>query len=289
LISIIIPSYNEEHAIASAIEKCRKVLTAAGMVPFEIIVVDDGSTDQTSAIAITAGATVKTHLQNKGYGFALKTGINAAQYDTVVIIDGDSTYPVETIPALHRLYATGYNMVVGAREGKFYSGSLMKSGLRLFLKWLVQYVTGTRIPDINSGLRVFSRKEVIPFFPSLSNAFSFTTSVTLVYLLTGKFIKYVPISYHKRTGNTKVRLGRDILRTLQYITEIILYYNPIKIYLLLAAVCLVLGLIMTILATLFGNIIQTGLAIAFLGFVPVIICASFMAIQARQSEKLRNE
>lgn len=289
MISIVIPSYNEELAIADTITRCKTVLDNAGLSPFEVIVVDDGSADNTVALAEQAGAKVIPHLVNMGYGYSLKTGIRAAQYATIIIVDADSTYPIETIPELHKEYTKGYNMVVGARQGKHYSQSFMKSSLRLFLKWLVQYVTGTRIPDINSGLRIFSKTEASPHFSMLSNAFSFTTSITLVYLLTGLSIKYVPISYHKRDGKTKVKLVRDILRTLQYILEIILYYNPLKIYLLLVVFCLILGSLFLGLGLGFAWPVFTGLGVIMLATLPVLVAFTFLSSQLKQIEKRKHE
>ncbi len=148
-------------------------------------------------------------------------------------------------------------MVVGARTGAHYRESILKSPMRKILKWLVEFTAGRSIPDTNSGLRVFSRKTIMPYYTHLCNTFSFTTAATLAYMMTGRTVAYLPIDYHERVGRSKVRLFRDSLRTLQYIAEAIIYYNPLKLFIVCSGLCVILGLvclafaIMTRIATLF--------------------------------------
>lgn len=248
MISIIIPAYNEEDAIADTIQRCRKVLDAIGDAQSEVIVVDDESKDNTRQVALQHTPKVLKHPHNIGYGRSLKDGIHAAQNDMIVITDADGTYPIESIPDLVKEYQKGFDMVVGARQGKNYDESFSKKMLRIILKWLVEFTAGRTIPDINSGLRIFSKKTITPFFDSLCDTFSFTTSLTLAYMMTGKFVKYIPIAYHKRVGQSKVKLMKDSLRTLQFIVEAILYYNPIKIFLVFCALLIVFGILSLALA-----------------------------------------
>ncbi len=241
MVSIIIPAYNEQDAIAETVKGIRDVLEKAGYKDFEIVVVDDGSIDETASRAEEAGARVVRKLQNIGYGHSLKTGINAAVFDTIVICDADGTYPLDQIPALLGTFEKGYHMVVGARAGAHYRESAIKMPLRIILKWLVEFTAGRKIPDINSGLRVFSKKDAMPFFRHLSDSFSFTTSITLAYMLKNMFVEYIPIPYYKRIGKTKVRLFRDSMRMLQYIVLAILYYNPLKIFLVISMAAALIG------------------------------------------------
>lgn len=238
MISVVIPALNEEGAIASTVASLRQTLDAAGLIPYQIVVVDDGSSDRTAQLAAEAGAQVLSHPHNVGYGKSLKDGILAAQYDMVVISDADGTYPIEQIPELVRLYRRGFDMVVGARTGEHYRESAIKAPLRRILTSIVEFTASRRIPDINSGLRVFSRATVIPYFNHLCDTFSFTTSMTLAYMMNGRFVHYLPIEYFQRSGKTKVRLFRDSLRTMQYIVEAATYYNPLKIFSFFALVCL---------------------------------------------------
>lgn len=237
-VSVVIPAYDEEHGIELTVRSLHGVFEKSGFKNYEVIVVDDGSSDSTGARARKAGARVVTHPHNVGYGRSLKDGIAAAQHDAIVIADADGTYPVDRIPDLLQQYVQGFDMVVGQRTGNHYRESAIKAPLRRILKFLVEYTAGRKVPDINSGLRAFSRKSVQPYFQHLCDTFSFTTSLTLAYMLTGKFVTYVPISYHERIGRTKVRLFRESLRTLQYIVQAIIYYNPLKIFLMMSALCL---------------------------------------------------
>ena len=242
MISVVIPAYNEAEAIAETVHACQRALEQAN-VEHEVVVVDDGSSDDTTRVAAAAGARVIRQPHNLGYGRALKDGILAAKHDTIVIADGDGTYPVDRIPELLEKYRSGFHMVVGARQGKHYDESISKKILRLILKHLVEFTAGREIPDINSGLRVFSRRDVLPYFQYLCETFSFTTSLTLAYMLNGMFVTYVPIGYHKRVGTTKVRMLRDSMRTMQFIVEAILYFNPIKIFIVFSAGLLALALL----------------------------------------------
>lgn len=235
-ISVIIPAMNEEDSVAETVSQIFEALRG---YKTEVIVVNDGSSDDTAGKAQSAGATVISHPHNLGYGASLKSGISNASHDTIIITDADGTYPNELMPMLVAKFEQGFDMVVGARTGEFYRESILKSPLRLLLKFMVEFTAGRRIPDINSGFRIFSRREVIPYFGQMCNTFSFTTSMTLAYMMNAKFVTYFPIPYRKRVGKSKVKLFRDALRTSQYIVQAILYYNPLKLFLMMAIALLV--------------------------------------------------
>jgi glycosyltransferase involved in cell wall biosynthesis len=238
MISVVIPALNEEAAIAETVIEVRNALEASGLGPYEIIVVDDGSSDATGRLAAEAGARLVSHPHNVGYGKSLKDGILAARHDTIVITDADRTYPIASIPDLLREYRRGFDMVVGARMGEHYRESIVKAPLRSALRAVVEFTANRKIPDINSGLRVFSRATASRYFSHLCDTFSFTTSMTLAYMMNSRFVHYVPIDYHERAGRTKVRLMRDSLRTMQYIIEAATYFNPLKIFTFFAFICL---------------------------------------------------
>lgn len=232
-LSVVIPALNEEQAIRETIQSIRNSLTSRG-IEHEIIVVSDGSTDATASRAREAGAIVIEHPQPGGYGKSLKDGILSARYDLIGITDADGTYPNERLPELLDFVLTnGFDMVVGARTGREYRGTFLKMPARRVFLWLSEYATGTKIDDINSGLRVFRRDIPLRFIHTISNGFSFTTTITLAALLNGYYVKYVPIDYHKRVGRSHVRYWRDSLRSFQIIVENILYYNPLKLFLLI--------------------------------------------------------
>jgi glycosyltransferase involved in cell wall biosynthesis len=241
MLSVIIPARNEVAAIGETIEAIRRALGSAEIV-HEIIVVDDGSTDETGAIARAAGVRVIRHASSGGYGRSLKDGVRAATYDIIGITDADGTYPNDRMPELFRLVTdNGFDMAVGARTGKEYRGTFMKMPARRVFLWLSEYATGQKIDDINSGLRIFRKEVCLRYIHTISNGFSFTTTITLASMLNGYFVCYVPITYFKRVGASHVRYWRDSLRTMQIIIENILYYNPLKLFLLAVNTQLLLG------------------------------------------------
>ena len=270
MISIVIPALNEQDAIVDTVTRITETMRKAQLGPSEVVVVDDGSVDETGERARAAGARVIRHPLAAGYGRALKDGIRAALYETVVISDADGTYPVEAIPALVQRYQEGFDMVVGARTGQHYHESLLKMPLRWVLRLLVEFTAGCAVPDINSGLRVFRRSTVIGYYDHLCDTFSFTTSLTLAYLMTSRFVAYEPIDYHKRVGKSKVRLIGDSLKTIQYILEAAIYYNPLRIYLLMTAL-VGLGSLVS-----FGMALATRLSVFFFVGVGGIVAATLI-------------
>ena len=241
-LSVVVPALNEAAGIGPVLDRLVTELGALG-APHEIIVVDDGSDDGTGDIARQRdGVRVIRHPQNAGYGASVYDGVLAACYERIVITDADGTYPIETLPELLQ-WAGDYDMVVGARTGRAYQGSLFKFPARLVFGALCSFVTGTTIPDVNSGLRVMRRDLVLAFSDPLSRGMSFTTTMTLALLSNGYFVKFVPISYHQRIGSSKVRYVRDTLRASQILVQAIMRYNPIKLFLVLAILSALTGFI----------------------------------------------
>lgn len=283
-VSVVIPALNEAGGIAEVLRSLHSVLTDAG-IEHELLVVDDGSTDATAAVALREGATVISHPQNLGYGQSLKTGTLHARFETIAMTDADGTYPAERLPELIAL-ADRYHMVVGQRVGRAYQGSSLKRLGRFWFRWLSEFATGRAIPDINSGLRVFSRAEILPFFPSISTGFSFTTTVTLVYLLNGLWLHYVPVEYHGRVGKSKIRYFRDTLRALQIITEAILYYNPIKVFLLAASPFAVASPILLVFSLALRSYTLALMALVALCTSGLIVGQAFLAISLAPSRRI---
>lgn len=229
LISVVIPALDEDASIVATLESVSLALKELNAVNCEVIVIDDGCSDSTAEKALAHGARVIRHACRIGYGRSLKDGIMSANNDTVVIIDADGTYPAAAIPALLSEYEGGLDMVVGARSGSAYHSSILKDVLRRLLRLLVHFLTGADVPDVNSGLRVFSRASVLSFADQLCDTFSFTTSLTVIYILTGRRVKYVPITYSKRTaGESRVRLLPDSLITLKYVLQLAAFYKALN-------------------------------------------------------------
>jgi glycosyltransferase involved in cell wall biosynthesis len=282
MISILIPAYNEENSIKKTIISYRDMMLSLKL-EHEIIVIDDGSTDETKKIAENQGARVIAHPHNAGYGQALKSGIKIAKYDSILITDGDETYSTDILgQMINAYYKDGFDMVVAARINFKELDGPLKLILRKLLKLLVEFTTGRTVPDINSGLRLFSKKTIAPFMPHLCNTFSFTTSLTLAYMMNAKYIEYIPLEYRKRVGKTKVRLFRDSIRTLQYVLEAILFFNPIKIFLIVTGISLLISLGIIFLSLIINNLILGVLGSILLLFSGLSLLIGFISIQLKQ-------
>lgn len=287
--SVVIPSYNEAGGIGKVISE---ILNLRGEREFEVIVVNDCSTDDTANEVAKFPVRLVTNVQNSGYGFSLKKGISEAKFDNIVILDADGTYPVSEIPKLAEVYEQGFDMVVGARHGRYYQGKLVKRIARFFFRVLSEFVTGRSIPDINSGMRIFRKSLALRFFHTLSSGFSFTTTITLAFMLNAFSVKYVPIEYFKRKGDSKVRYLRDSLRSAQIILEAIIFYNPLKIYILCAEAVFVVGLLSLLIAIyskfaafiFFASIVSSVLVVS-IGFVVVFL--RFMNSDQKHDEPIQ--
>ena len=277
-ISVIIPAYNEAGGIGKVLSNLEMVLSQTGF-DYEIIVVNDGSIDRTGEIVREAGVVLLEHTDNCGYGASLKDGIKGAQYDNILILDADGTYPQDAIPEL--LKAAGdYDMVVGSRTG----GSVAIPPHRRLPKWLLRkmanYLVGMKIPDLNSGLRVFKKSAAIKFLNILPNGFSFTTTITVALLSNNYTVKYIPINYNKRTGKSKFRPIQDTFNLLNLILRTSLYFNPLKIFIPFSLTLFLLAVLVFIYSKFFTPqvmditiivIIMTAVQILALGLIADLV------------------
>lgn len=230
-VSVIIPAYNEEQGLAVVLEQLCQ-LRDDSHFELEVIVVDDGSSDGTTSVAQKYDVRLLRHPCNTGYGSALKSGILSAQHKYIVSVDADGTYPVHALPQLVEwLDGRGYHLVIGDRTAYFPDDSIFKQPLRWIYRLLVNYVTGVTVPDANSGFRAFRKKSILSFLGAFPSGFSFSTTMTLVFLLHGYFVGFLPIEYHERIGLSKVKLSRDAIRTAQILVSTIMLHNPIKVFL----------------------------------------------------------
>lgn len=238
-VTIVVPAYNEEDGIRPVVEKLRDAMDGFPY-EFEILVVDDGSRDRTAEEARTTGVRVVQHRQNRGYGEALKTGIRHAKYERIAIIDADGSYPPEEIPRLAALLDDA-EMVVGARTGPNAAIPMIRRPAKRALTMLASYLTGVKIPDLNSGLRLFRRALAVEFFDLLPSKFSFTTTITLAALNSGYLVEYVEVDYYARMGKSKIRPIHDTLNFLMLIIRLTLIFRPLKVYLPMAAFLFVMA------------------------------------------------
>ncbi|MBK5294162.1 MAG: glycosyltransferase family 2 protein [Acidobacteriia bacterium] len=239
-VSIIIPCFNEESRIASVIEEVSAVLRAENLA-HEILVVDDGSTDSSAQQALAAGARLIRHRSNRGYGAALKTGIASSAHGINVIIDADGTYPAAYIPEMVRRLSL-HDMVVGARTNVNVRIPLIRRPAKWVLNRLSNYLTGSTIPDLNSGLRAFRRDVVTQYFHILPDLFSFTTTITLAMQCDKYSVAYIPIDYRVRHGSSKI-VPWDAASFLVLILRTTMLFKPLRIFLPIVLLCLTYGFV----------------------------------------------
>lgn len=239
-VTVILPAYDEENGVGSQVESIRQVLNENG-IKHEILVIDDGSKDNTTEKALQAQARVLQHPENQGYGKALKTGIIAAKYDTIVIMDADGTYPADQIPTMIANLETA-DMVVGARVGKDVNIPYIRRPAKLLLRWLATRIAGKYIPDLNSGMRVFRRECVEQYFSILPDQFSFTTTITLAMLGDGYHVIYHPINYNKRVGKSKIT-PRNFMEFMSMIFRMAVLFQPLRVFVPVAFLFIAVGLL----------------------------------------------
>jgi glycosyltransferase involved in cell wall biosynthesis len=224
-LSIIIPAFNEAENLAEVIGK----ILSLTLPQAEIIVVDDGSTDGSAEIAMSAGANVVRHPYNIGNGAAVKSGMRAAQGKTILLMDGDGQHKPEDIPKL-LAEAANYHMVVGARA-KGSKLRLHRYAANGVYNLLACYVTQFRVQDLTSGFRLLSRRDALRFIDLLPNTFSYPTTLTLAFLRSGLTVKYVGIQSLYRSGQSKISLITDGFRFLLIITKIATLFSPFRVFL----------------------------------------------------------
>jgi glycosyltransferase involved in cell wall biosynthesis len=254
-LSVVIPAYNEEEVILQTIAEIEQSL-APLPITYNIIVSDDGCTDGTSAKAAHSGAFVVTSAENSGYGAALKKGIAAGQSEFVAIIDADGTYPADRLPAMLEAAGTA-DMIVGARDAAMTNVAPIRRPAKLMLNALASYLAQRRIPDLNSGLRVFRRTSLQRFIPLLPEKFSFTTTITLCMVCSNLRVVYLPIDYKPRIGKSKIRYT-DFSAFVLLVLRTIMLFNPLRIFMPLGSVLFVLGVGKLCYDILIGNLSESA-------------------------------
>jgi glycosyltransferase involved in cell wall biosynthesis len=268
-VSVVIPCFNEQTEILNTLRRVTTVLQ--GVIPFEILVVDDGSTDGTpeelESLDTDLSSTVKCirHNQNRGYGAALKTGVRHAGFPWIMIVDSDGSYPIEEMPRMLAL-AGNHDMVVAARTGEDVEYSRLRKIPKFFLKGFASWVVKEQIPDLNSGMRLFQREHALRFFPILPDGFSFTTTITLALLTHHYSVAYLTVGYRKRVGKSKIRPVSDTCRFMSLIIRIGIYFAPLRVFLPFSAVFFTLFLVSLLYDLLMlKNITDKTMMVLFLG------------------------
>jgi len=235
-LSVIIPAKNEASSIAQVVEGVLCNLPGA-----EVIVVDDGSQDDTADLARIAGAEVCLHPYSKGNGAAIKTGARAATRSVLVFMDADGQHDPSDIMRLVTKLEEGYDLVVGARS----RGSQASAGRSIankFYNWLATYITGQRVNDLTSGFRAVLAQKFLQFLYLLPNGFSYPTTSTMAFFRAGYSVAYVPIDVSKRIGKSHIKPLQDGLRFLLIIFKIGTLYSPLKLFVPISLAVFLLGL-----------------------------------------------
>lgn len=253
-LSVVIPAYNEEGALRATVDDVNSHLDPLG-IPYEIIVVDDASTDRTREEAEASGAIVDWNDANTGYGASLKRGIRRARHDFVAILDADGTYPARYLPQMLAMCRT-QDMVVGDRGAAMKNVPWIRKPAKWILNSFASFLAERRLNDLNSGLRVFRKSELMPFIPLLPQKFSFTTTITLCMSCNGKRMVYVPIEYGRRVGKSKIR-PVDFLNFLVLVLRMTTLFNPLRVFIPLGLLLIGLGLVKLVYDVWIGNLSET--------------------------------
>lgn len=284
-VSVVIPAFNEEASIERDLAQVREAMTAFGD-PWELIVVDDGSTDRTGEIAEKMGARVVRHAGNFGTGAARKTGILHARGDVVVMTDADGSYPNEQIPNLLR-YFPEYDQVIGARRVERGTFRPLRAVVKGILRGIASWLSRKSVPDPNSGLRAMKREVVTRYLYLIPDGFSSVSSMTLVFLLGGHRVLFVPIDYYRRVGRSKFRPIRDTYWYFLSIIRLVAYFEPLSVFMPAALVLLGMGVVKSVLDFVFLRTLQESDIILILGgfiLAAIAILADTIAMHRRRDE-----
>ena len=234
-ISIVLPAKNESAAIGQTLAQIQKLQLA-----HEIIVVNDGSTDQTKQVAETAGAKVVTHPYSKGNGAAIKTGARTATGDIIVFMDADGQHDPQDIPRLIEIIEQGYDLVVGARQ-KGSQASVGRGIANTLYNNLATYMTEQKVEDLTSGFRAVRADKFREFLYLLPNGFSYPTTSTMAFFRAGYSVTYVPIHAAKRIGKSHIQPLKDGVRFFLIIFKIATLFSPLKMFLPIAILLFMIG------------------------------------------------
>ena len=272
-LTVLLPTFNEELAIEPVLDEIVAAL-ANESINYEILVVDDASTDATADLAERYAADcwqcpirVIRCPENRGAGSARKVGIRNAQGDVVIMLDADGTYPGASIPDLLK-YFPAYDQVNGARTSEQGTMPWLRVPAKWFIRKLACYLTGVKIPDLNTGLKAFKRDAMLPWLWVVPNGFSCVTTMTLAFLTNGYTVKYVPIPYRTRIGKSKFHPIRDTAAYLSTVLRMVLYFRPLKVFLPLSAMAIGIGTLMSVLSfTLTGSMQESDIVVLTAGFM----------------------
>ncbi len=285
--SIVLPSYNEEEAISIVIDDIRKAMEPTSYA-YEIIVVDDCSSDKTAEFAAQKGVQVIQHPVNRGSGASRKTGTRNARGEIVVMLDADGTYTAADIPRLLEMFPE-WDQVNGARTSEEGTMKMLRIPAKWFIRRLAIYLSGTYIPDLNTGLKAFKRDIMMKYLWVMPEGFSCVTTMTLAFLCNGYTVTWIPSAYHKRIGESKFHPIKDTSKYLSTVIRMIMYFNPLRVFLPLSTLLFFVGLVLAFNNVVIkGDYIQEGDIILILGSILIGsfgLLADLIVAQSRSGEE----
>ncbi|MEK9158165.1 MAG: glycosyltransferase family 2 protein, partial [Patescibacteria group bacterium] len=244
-ISFVLPAYNEELAVGKSIQQIREVMNRLPNLNYEIIVVDDNSTDKTNFIATSEKVTVVRRSVTGGSGASRKTGIKSANGELIVMFDVDGTYDITKLPEMLS-YFPEYDQVNGARTKEMGTMKILRTPAKWFLRNFASYLAKTKIPDLNTGFKIFKRDIMMRYLWVIPDGFSCVTTMTLAFLCNGYRVKYVSTEYNKRIGKSKFHPIKDTFKYFSTIIRLVLFFAPMRIFGQVASVIFLVGIITTI-------------------------------------------
>jgi polyisoprenyl-phosphate glycosyltransferase len=264
-VSVVLPAYNEEEAIAKVIDD---VQTAMQKAPYsyEILVVDDCSADRTAEIAQSKGVRVIKRVVQGGSGSSRRTGILESHGEIIVMLDADGSYEASDIPALLS-YFPQYDQVNGARTSEQGTMKLLRTPAKWIIRMLACYLTSTKIPDLNTGLKAFKKDIMRKYLWVLPDGFSCVTTMTLAFLANGYAVKYVPTRYHKRIGKSKFHPIKDTANYLNTVVRMVMYFKPLRVFGPVAVLLLLFAIVKSVFSVVYTATLQESDIIIFMGAI----------------------
>lgn len=261
-VSIVLPAYNEEEAIGKVIDDLRKVMEDTNYT-YEILVIDDHSDDQTGAIAEKKKARVIRKPFTGGSGASRRVGILNAEGEIIVMLDADGSYEASTIPEMLK-YFPEYDQVNGARTSEQGTLKFLRTPAKWVIRKLACYLSGTQIPDLNTGLKAFKKDIMRKYLWVLPEGFSCVTTMTLAFLTNGYAVKYIPTAYHKRIGKSKFHPVKDTVNYVNTVVKIVMYFRPLRVFMPMAAFLTIFGIVKSILSLALTSTLQESDIIIFM-------------------------
>lgn len=284
-VSIIIPAFNEEENIAQVITKLYQEYPS-----YEIIVIDDGSTDKTASIIENLPCTLIKHNKNKGYGASWKTGIQASTHDNIVFFDGDNQFDVSDIEKILAVFIKENAAMVSGCRGENSHIPLKRKPLKIILKYFVEFLLDRSIPDLNCGLRVFKKSIIKRYMHLLPDGFSASTTSLVVLFYRNYSVNFVPITTVKRGGKSSVKIFRDGFNTVMLIVRLVALFNPLRIFLPVSFFSIFVAIVYSLIESLTNKlgipvlgalIFITGIITFFFG----VLCDQISSVRLHQLDK----